>query len=65
MICPKCKCIDSRVVTSKACNQEYILTQKKRECLNCSEIFITSSIIAEDLQNAFSVADKLLVDKMI
>ena len=63
MICPNCKCGDSIVLSSKQCKQKYIRSQRKRECLNCTEIYYTSLITEENLKNALKNSNKLPINR--
>lgn len=63
MICPNCKCRDSRVLSTKRSKQKYIKYQRKRECLNCTEIYYTSVIIEENFKNALKDSNKIPVNR--
>ena len=55
MICPYCKFTDARVLETRSSNQKHISKQRKYQCLNCEEIYVSSIISPENIKNALTM----------
>ena len=55
MICPNCKFTDARVLETRSSKQKIIRTQRKYQCLNCEEIYVSSIITPENLKIALTM----------